>query len=212
MNNRYLTLKDQIEYDIIIDKSRFICVIKRASTEIEAAEFIQSIKKRHYNATHNCSCYMIGEERMHQKANDDGEPSGTAGIPMLEVLRKNHLTDLVVVVTRYFGGIKLGAGGLIRAYGGAVSEAIKQATVVERKRMQEVSIVAEYADIGILDSRLTRYSIIHKQYLEKVTYTILVDLAEIEAFSSWFINLTNDKIPFNLGNIVMIEVDVNSED
>ncbi|PDM36799.1 YigZ family protein, partial [Bacillus cereus] len=102
---------------MVIQKSRFICYVSRATTEEEAQEFIQKIQKQNWNATHNCSAYLIGEQDQIQKANDDGEPSGTAGVPMLEVLKKRGLKDTVVVVTRYFGGIKLGAGGLIRAYG-----------------------------------------------------------------------------------------------
>ncbi|MDP4171543.1 MAG: YigZ family protein, partial [Bacillota bacterium] len=128
----YYTVKMAGEHEIIIDKSRFIAHIARAETEEQAQEFIQRIKKEHLDATHNCSAYLIGENDLIQKANDDGEPSGTAGVPMLEVLKKRKLKDTVVVVTRYFGGIKLGAGGLIRAYGKSVSEGINEVGIVER--------------------------------------------------------------------------------
>jgi uncharacterized YigZ family protein len=207
MNQKYLAIKEFSQYEIIIDKSRFICTMDRARNEEEAQRFIQKIKKEHYNATHNCSCYIVGEDRMHQKASDDGEPSGTAGIPMLEVLRKNGLTDTVAVVTRYFGGIKLGAGGLIRAYGGAVSETLKNTIIIERKKMQVISITAEYSDIGLLDSRLSNYEIINKTYLEKVSYEIVVDLDQVDTFSKWFIDLTNNKIPFQLKEVIIQEVD-----
>ncbi len=113
----YFTVKQRGEHEIVIQKSRFIAHFARVETEEEAQDFIQEIKKQHWSATHNCSAYLIGEQDQIQKANDDGEPSGTAGVPMLEVLKKRELKDTVVVVTRYFGGIKLGAGGLIRAYG-----------------------------------------------------------------------------------------------
>lgn len=112
MLESYLTIKDEGEHEIVIQKSRFIGYVKRTETAEEAQQFIQQIKKKHYQATHNCSAYMIGEQNLTQKANDDGEPSGTAGIPMLEVLKKMDLKDTCVVVTRYFGGIKLGAGWL----------------------------------------------------------------------------------------------------
>jgi uncharacterized YigZ family protein len=207
MEQKYLAIKEFSQYEIIIDKSRFICTMDRARTEEEAQQFIQKIKKQHYNANHNCSCYIVGENRMHQKASDDGEPSGTAGMPMLEVLRKNNLTDTVVVVTRYFGGIKLGAGGLIRAYGGSVSETLKNSCIIERKKMQVISITAEYADIGLLDSRLADYEILNKSYLEKVTYEIVVDLDAVEQFTAWFIDLTNNKIAFECKDIMIKEVD-----
>ncbi|MFN3365304.1 MAG: IMPACT family protein, partial [Exiguobacterium mexicanum] len=108
------TIKQDGEYEVVIQKSKFIAHFKRVTSEEEAQAFIQAIKKAHWNANHNCSAYIIGERNEFQKANDDGEPSGTAGLPMLEVLRKRELKDTVVVVTRYFGGIKLGGGGLIR--------------------------------------------------------------------------------------------------
>ena len=110
MRQDYLTIKDYGESEIIISKSRFLTYVNRAETEEQALDFINHIKKLHPQATHNCSCYLIGEHDNIQKANDDGELSGTAGVPMLEVLKKQGLKDAVVVVTRYFGGIKLGAG------------------------------------------------------------------------------------------------------
>ncbi|MDF2699160.1 MAG: family er yvyE [Haloplasmataceae bacterium] len=207
MNNKYLTIKDDGEHETIIDKSRFICHIARVNSDKEAHAFIQKIKKIHYNATHNCSCYIIGIESNLQKAHDDGEPSGTAGIPMLEVLRKNCLTDTVCVVTRYFGGIKLGAGGLIRAYSGAVSETIKQIGIIERKRMQVITITADYTHIGILDSRLANYEIMNKIYLEKVFYDVIVDVEKSDEFISWLIDLTNKKVSLTKRDIIMKEVD-----
>ncbi|MEW8974906.1 MAG: YigZ family protein, partial [Exiguobacterium sp.] len=115
--SNYYTVKENGFHEIIIQKSRFITYLARATTEEQAQAFISELKKKHHNANHNCSAYVIGERNEIQKANDDGEPSGTAGVPMLEVLKKRDLRDTVVVVTRYFGGIKLGGGGLIRAYG-----------------------------------------------------------------------------------------------
>lgn len=111
MLNSYYTIKKTGSAEQTIQKSRFITHMKRVSTEDAAKEFIDTIKKDHWNAAHNCSAYVIGENDDIQKANDDGEPSGTAGVPMLNVLLKQNLKDTVVVVTRYFGGIKLGAGG-----------------------------------------------------------------------------------------------------
>ncbi|MED4161661.1 YigZ family protein, partial [Halalkalibacterium halodurans] len=130
MLTSYYTVKESGIHEISIQKSRFIAHLSRATSEEEAIEFIEQIKKEHWNATHNCSAYLIGENDQVQKANDDGEPSGTAGVPMLEVLKKRRLKDTVAVVTRYFGGVKLGAGGLIRAYGSAVSEGLNAIGVV----------------------------------------------------------------------------------
>ena len=133
MRKDYQTIQGYGESEIVIQKSRFITYVNRAETEEEAQDFINNIKEKHKSANHNCSAYIIGEHDNIQKANDDGEPSGTAGVPMLEVLKKQGLQDTVVVVTRYFGGIKLGGGGLIRAYGKATTEGIDAAKVVERK-------------------------------------------------------------------------------
>src|SRR5690606_2436966 len=102
----YYTIKQSGSHEVIIQKSRFIGHVKRVQTEDEAQAFIQAIKKKHYDATHNCSAYIVGDNDQYQKANDDGEPSGTAGIPMLEVLKRMQLKNTAVVVTRYFGGIK----------------------------------------------------------------------------------------------------------
>src|SRR5690625_2716627 len=136
MLTKYYTVNKSGSTELIIQKSRFIGYIKRVESEEAAQKFIDDIKKKHYDATHNCSAYIIGEHDQIQKANDDGEPSGTAGVPMLEVLKKQNLKDTAVVVTRYFGGIKLGAGGLIRAYGGTTSQAIRTTGIVKRIRMQ----------------------------------------------------------------------------
>lgn len=207
-NERYLTIKEYTRHEIVIKKSRFITTLQRVRTEEEARQFIQEVRKEHYNATHNCYAYIVGEDHMLQKSSDDGEPSGTAGIPILEVLRKNNLTDIAAVVTRYFGGILLGAGGLIRAYGGSVSETLNYAQIIERKRMQIIEITADYADIGLLESRLDQKSIINKTYLEKVTFEIMVPLEKVDEWEAWFVDLTNAKIPYELKAVEFIEVPV----
>src|SRR5699024_10500757 len=115
-----------------------------------------SIKKKHQDATHNCSAYIIGDNDEIQKANDDGEPSGTAGIPILEVLKKKQLKDTAVVITRYFGGIKLGAGGLIRAYSSTTSLAIQRTGVVKRQLMPGFTVTVDYSLLGKLDNALRR--------------------------------------------------------
>ena len=132
MLSLYLTVSGYGEAEIEIQKSRFIAYVQRAEEEEAAAAFIEQIKKKHWNATHNCSAYVIGGNDQWQKADDDGEPSGTAGKPILEIIKKNQLKDTVIVVTRYFGGIKLGAGGLIRAYGKSASAGLKAQTALSQ--------------------------------------------------------------------------------
>jgi uncharacterized YigZ family protein len=192
---KYYTVKGYGENEIIIEKSRFICYINRATTEEEAVQFIQQIKKKHWDATHNCSAYIIGEHDQIQKANDDGEPSGTAGIPMLEVLKKRGLKDTVAVVTRYFGGIKLGAGGLVRAYGKAVSEGLKAAGIVERRLVRVMHVTIDYTWLGKVENELRSsvYTIKNINYAENVTIEVLVDEADQQPFREWMTELTNGR-------------------
>jgi uncharacterized YigZ family protein len=183
------------EKEIVIEKSRFICYVNRATTEEEAVQFIQTIKKKHWDATHNCSAYIIGEHDQIQKANDDGEPSGTAGVPMLEVLKKKGLKDTVVVVTRYFGGIKLGAGGLVRAYGKAVSEGLKAAGIVERRLMRIMRVTIDYTWLGKVENELRSsiYAIKEIHYLDHVEIEIFVEEAGKQVFVDWMTDLTNGR-------------------
>lgn len=193
MLSEYLTVKGTAIHEIIIDKSRFIAHISRTETEEEAQAFIASIKKLHKDATHNCSAYLIGERDQIQKALDDGEPSGTAGVPILEVIRKKGLKDTTVVVTRYFGGIKLGAGGLIRAYSRSASEGINTAGIVERTLMKVLNVQIEYHWLGKLENELraSTYLIKDIQYLEKVSILTYVKEDLVEPFSNWITELTN---------------------
>ncbi|AKU30333.1 YigZ family protein [Bacillus altitudinis] len=210
MLNRYLTVKSRGEHEIVIEKSRFICHIQRAVSEEEAQAFIQSIKKQHWNATHNCSAYLIGEHDLIQKANDDGEPSGTAGVPMLEVLKKRKLKDTVVVVTRYFGGIKLGAGGLIRAYGKSVSEAINHVGMVERCLMRTMHTTIDYTLLGKVENELRASSFQLKDihYAEDVIFETYVEETQTEQFIEWMTELTNGKSVTKEGELIYLEKDV----
>lgn len=203
----YLTVKGYGEYEIVIEKSRFIAHISRAETEEEATEFIQSIKKKHWNATHNCSAYLIGEHDLIQKANDDGEPSGTAGVPILEVLKKRKLKDTVVVITRYFGGIKLGAGGLIRAYGKSTSEGLNATGIVERKLMKVVHIKVDYTWLGKLENELRAsvYEIKEIHYLDAVEFEVFVEDALVETFNDWMVEMTNGQGKLSTGETLYKE-------
>lgn len=210
MLEAYYTVKGYGETEIIIEKSRFICYVERATTEEEAVRFIHQIKKKHWDATHNCSAYIIGEHDHIQKANDDGEPSGTAGVPMLEVLKKKKLKDTVVVVTRYFGGIKLGAGGLVRAYGKAVTEGLKAAGIVERKLMRIMHTTIDYTWLGKVENELraSTYSIKDIHYAEHVTIDTYVEEKRKDEFRAWMTELTNGKSTIIEGEHVYVEFDV----
>ncbi|PLR78258.1 YigZ family protein [Bacillus sp. V3-13] len=207
MLHRYYTVKGHGEHEIIIQKSRFIAHVSRAESEEEAQEFIQKIKKQHWNATHNCSAYLIGENDQIQKANDDGEPSGTAGVPILEVLKKKQLKDTVVVITRYFGGIKLGAGGLIRAYGKATSEGIEATGIVERKLMRVMHTTIDYTLLGKIENELRSsvYSIKEIHYTDKVEVEVYVEEEQKQAFSEWMIELVNGQAEITEGEIKYLE-------
>lgn len=207
---RYFTVKEYGEHEIIIQKSRFIAQIKRAETETEAQAFIQEVKKKHWNATHNCSAYLIGEHDQIQKANDDGEPGGTAGVPMLEVLKKRNLKDTVVVVTRYFGGIKLGAGGLIRAYGKATSEGLDTIGIVERILKQVIHTTIDYTWLGKIEKelRVSEHKIKEIHYLDKVEIETYVDEGLVPSFREWMIELTNGQCTIRQGETVYLEENV----
>lgn len=207
---QYLTVKGRGEHEIVIDKSRFISHIARVESEEEAQAFIQEIKKRHKAATHNCSAYLIGEQNQIQKALDDGEPSGTAGVPILEVLKKKDLKDTAVVVTRYFGGIKLGAGGLIRAYSNATSEGINTTGVVVRKLTRVISTSVEYTWLGKVENALRSsiYQIKDIQYLEKVNLLVYVEENQKEEYINWMTELTNGQGHITEGEILYLEEDL----
>ncbi|CAM3263845.1 YigZ family protein [Filibacter tadaridae] len=193
MRANYCTVKGNGESELIIQKSRFLSYVSRAETEHEALDFIQSIKKLHPAATHNCSAYMIGEQDGIQKANDDGEPSGTAGFPMLEVLKKQGLKDTVVVVTRYFGGIKLGGGGLIRAYGRATTEGIAATGIVERKNHYLMKVTIDYTFLGKIENEVRQscYPLKEIMYSDGVDLFIYVPVEQLEEFRTWILEMTN---------------------
>ncbi|MFC0272226.1 YigZ family protein [Metabacillus herbersteinensis] len=206
----YYTVKGYGEHEIIIQKSRFICYTNRATTEEEAQSFIQTIKKKHYDANHNCSAYLIGETNNIQKANDDGEPSGTAGVPMLEVLKKRNLKDTVVVVTRYFGGIKLGAGGLIRAYGSSTSEGLNETGIVKCTLMRVMHTKIDYTWLGKVENELrsSAYSLKEIHYLNDVEVEVFVEEGSKQGFIEWMTELTNGKCEIFAGNVRYLEEDL----
>lgn len=210
MRADYTTVKNYGESELVIQKSRFLTYVKRAETEEEALDFIQEIKKMHHTATHNCSAYLIGEHDSIQKANDDGEPSGTAGVPMLEVLKKQGLKDTVVVVTRYFGGIKLGGGGLIRAYGRATSEGVAATGVVERRLHHLMKVTIDYTWLGKIENeaRQSVYPLKEMTYADQVDLFMYVPVADVTSFTEWMIELTNGQAQINSIAKEFLEFDI----
>ena len=206
----YRTIANNGTFEEVIRKSTFICHLKRTDSEEEALAFIEEIKKEHYKATHNCSAYVIGENNDIQRANDDGEPSGTAGLPMLEVLKKNDLKNVTAVVTRYFGGVKLGAGGLIRAYGGSVSQALKELKIVDRILMQQIQLTVPYTLSGKVENDLrdSVYILEDTQYTDEVTFVCLVKRDEVEVFNEFYTNLTSAKADFKATTQKFVEIPV----
>lgn len=206
MLQTYLTVLNG-EHEIVIEKSRFIAHIARTESEDEAQAFIQKIKKIHKDATHNCSAYLIGENDQIQKALDDGEPSGTAGVPILEVLKKKNLKDTTVVVTRYFGGIKLGAGGLIRAYSKSTSEGIDHIGVVERTLMRVISTKIDYTWLGKLENELRSsiYEIKEIEYLDQVIIHIYAKEESKAQYIDWITELTNGQAVITEGDLLYLE-------
>lgn len=211
MRNDYHTVKGYGESEIIIQKSRFLTFVDRAETEQDAQDFINNIKQLHRDATHNCSAYIIGEHDNVQKANDDGEPSGTAGFPMLEVLKKQGLKDTVVVVTRYFGGIKLGGGGLIRAYGKATTEGIDAAKVVERKLHHLMKVLVDYTWLGKVENevRNSAYPLKEINYADSVEFFVYTKAKEEITFTNWIIEMTNGQAKIEVVEKEFLEFDVN---
>lgn len=172
----YKTIDGYAQTEWEIQKSRFISYVNHVENETQAQDFVNQIRKKHFDATHNCYAYIIGEHSDTQKSNDDGEPSGTAGVPILEVLKKNELSDVVVVVTRYFGGIKLGAGGLIRAYGKSATLGLEASVIVKKSVFNCYNLSMDYDLLGTLENYLHQKEIRikDKNYTDKVDITILL--------------------------------------
>ncbi|MGV9195287.1 IMPACT family protein [Microbacterium sp. MC2] len=152
------TIAAPVERELEVRKSRFIARVEPVRSVDDADAVIAAVRKRHWDARHNCTAMVTGLLADQARSSDDGEPSGTAGIPMLEVLRRRELTDVVAVVTRYFGGVKLGAGGLVRAYSTAVSEALDEARLVHRRALTQVSVQVPHADAGRFDNLLREWA------------------------------------------------------
>ena len=207
----FRTIKEDGQAQEEIKKSRFICHVKRIYSEEEARDFITAIKKEHYKATHNCSAFIVGERSEIKRTSDDGEPSGTAGVPMLGVLENHNLTNVCVVVTRYFGGIKLGAGGLIRAYAGSVALAVKEIGIIEIKEQAGIAIqmsYTQYQEYGnfFREHKLTE---IETNFTDQIDTIIYVDKEEKENIKAALVEFFNGKVTLTDQGLREVEVPVN---
>lgn len=192
----YVTIRDFGEDRFIEKKSEFIGYAKRCETEEEAKAFVQEIKDMHKQATHNCWAYTIGEKMNIQRYSDDGEPQGTAGIPILEVLKKSNVTDCAIVVTRYYGGILLGAGGLTRAYTKGASIALKSGGVVEKVKGLNLIIKLDYDLLGKVQYTCIQnnWYIENTEYTDKVVVNILVEIDKAREIENEMTKISNGKI------------------
>lgn len=174
------TVAGPVEHEMVVTRSRFVTTIAPVTDVADAERVVAEVRRRYWDARHHCTAMVTGVLGDQARSSDDGEPSGTAGVPMLEVLRRRDLTDVVAVVTRYFGGVKLGAGGLVRAYSTSVSEALDRAAVVRRIELTRVDVTAPHADAGRVDNVLRDWVRHHgasfddPHYGDAVTFTLWV--------------------------------------
>ncbi|WP_091294509.1 YigZ family protein [Amycolatopsis xylanica] len=192
MADRYLTIARAGEHEIEIKRSRFICALAPVGSVDAAREFIAERRKAGPDARHHCHAFVLGPDGRTARSSDDGEPAGTAGMPMLEVLKRRELTDTVAVVTRYFGGVLLGAGGLIRAYSQAVAEAADVLGVREYQRLNLVAVTMDYGPAGRFESdlRASKYLLSGVRYEEVARFEVGVKAGELDGFRAWLADLT----------------------
>jgi uncharacterized YigZ family protein len=209
MNDEYHTVLKYAVREITVKKSRFIASVKPVSNENDAAEFIDKIKKEHWKARHNAFAFSIGNRKMVQRYSDDGEPQGTAGIPILEAIKKITVTDLVVVVTRYFGGILLGASGLARAYNSAAVSGIRSSEIVSKLLCTVINITVKYPLFGTLNNMLTSegFFIGKILYRDEVTIQVYVPYNKRQMFLNSVQKVTNAKACINAGESSYILMD-----
>lgn len=190
--------------EIVEKKSRFICNVLPIATEEEALEFIEKTKKKYWDARHNCFAYVVGERQQIQRCSDDGEPSGTAGKPMLDVLLGKHLSNVAVVVTRYFGGTLLGTGGLVRAYQKSTQEGLEASVIFEKCYGSLISIQTDYNGIGKLQYIVAAMGLhtLDTEYTDKVIMKILVPVEQQEEFKKKVIESTSGKAEIEIEDML----------
>lgn len=205
--NEYKTVFESGESTIIIEKSKFIGYSRHVETEEDALTFINEIKKKNKDATHNVSAYILGEKKNAQKYSDDGEPSGTAGIPILELMKKEELTNSAIVVTRYFGGIKLGAGGLVRAYSKSAKSTLENSLISQKKIFIPIEILFDYSFLGKIQNDISTRNILSSKpaFEDVVKYTIYVDKEEIDSSINHINDLTSGNVIIDIKDEVLLD-------
>ena len=200
MLKKYRTILEQAEAEIVEKKSRFIATVRPVKTEDEARAFIEEMKKKYWNATHNVFAYQIGERNELQRFSDDGEPQGTAGMPVLSVLKGEDIKDTAIVVTRYFGGTLLGTGGLVRAYGKSAKEGLLAAGIAELVLYRRYSVVADYTESGKVQYEILQdgHELFDTLYTDKVEYIVLVEIDNADAFEKKMTEIFRGQQPFTL--------------
>lgn len=188
------TIKDEVVTSYMIMKSEFITHLKPVKSVEEAKEYFAIMKEKYADATHNITAYVVGKTGEAGHYSDDGEPSGTAGLPVLDVFRKNEITNFACVVTRYFGGIKLGAGGLVRAYSSAASQALKEALVVPIIEYTKIQITFNYSYLDIIENKLKNYEITSKEFSSNVSMVLNIPKTDVNTVINILVNLTNNMI------------------
>lgn len=201
MQDQYRTVAREGVHESEINRSRFICALAPVATEEEAQEFVARVRARHAGATHNCYAYVVGADAAVQKASDDGEPGGTAGVPMLQMLTRREIRYTAAVVTRYYGGVKLGAGGLIRAYGGVVGEALDAVGTITRRRFRIATVTVDHQRAGKVenDLRATGRTVRDVTYADAVTLEVGLPDAEVDGFRAWLADATAGTAVLELG-------------
>ena len=199
-------IQDRFEDSFIVNKSEFITYLQRVETEDEAKDFIEDIKKLHPKATHHCQAFIIDENI--QRSNDDGEPSGTAGLPMLEILRKKNMELIAAVVVRYYGGIMLGAGGLIRAYSKGVNDALNKCDIYQVLDMMKFKVTVDYQYADQIEFLLNDLTILEKEYDMKVSF---IFLSETDQLNEKILELTRGTAEIESFDAVEIEVKIKKE-
>ncbi|MFW6298751.1 MAG: YigZ family protein [Bacillota bacterium] len=189
------SIKKTIAKELTIKHSRFIAYLAPVFTKDEAETFLNSVRSKHPDANHHCFAYILGDEGIQQKAEDDGEPAKTAGVPMLETLKKNNLTNIIAVVVRYFGGIKLGAGGLIRAYGKSVSEALEDAPRSKRTEVLTLRVDAGFEWTGTVEHLFSEYGVeVKRDYDASIHYELRLPKKEAEDLKNALKERTRDQV------------------
>lgn len=201
---KYKTIYKEAEAEIIEKKSKFIATVRPVKTEEEAQSFIEEMRKKYWDATHNVFAYQIGERNQIQRFSDDGEPSGTAGLPVLDVLKGEDVKDVAIVVTRYFGGTLLGTGGLVRAYGKAAKEGLLEAGIIEKKLYRRFRVITDYSLLGKVQYEILQEGHVIEDtiYTDKIKFIVLVEEENKDSFSKRIIEKTNAQAEINQVNSV----------